>query len=91
MQEKWVQYVNKSFIKGDDTAEFTIASSVFTTNPDVEKWKVEFSLTAVSKQNGESRFLRVFWRHRKKGDFPGDRRPGSFEYQINLILTNSFF
>ena len=26
-----------------------------------------------------------FLETQKKGDFPGDRRPGSFEYQINLI------
>lgn len=56
VQEKWVQYVNKSYVKGDDTSELTISSSVFTTNPDVEKWKVEFSLTAISKQNGNLSF-----------------------------------
>jgi len=51
-QEKWVQYANTSYIKGDDTSELTMASAMFTTNPDVKRWKVEFGLTAVSKQNG---------------------------------------
>jgi hypothetical protein len=52
VQEKWIQYVNTSYVKGTDTAELTMASAMFTTNPDVKRWKIEFGLTAVSKQNG---------------------------------------
>lgn len=54
VQEKWVQFVNNTYVKGDDTSELTMASDLFLTNPDVTRWKIEFSLEAISKQNGKN-------------------------------------
>ena len=60
VQEKWVQFVNKTYVVGDDTAELTMASDLFKTNPDVFRWKIEFSLVAISKQNGKKKTLNSF-------------------------------
>ncbi len=45
-------YFKNKINKGTDTSELTIGAEVFNSNPNVFRWKAQFSLLAVSKQNG---------------------------------------